>query len=66
MCCFSHFPQSKLKYSDNYSPLLTVMAMTGEVLPHAVLRVCYKIVNGAFKVIELGLKKVQYEIIINN
>jgi len=50
---------SMTKYSDNYSPLMTVMVMVGEVLPHAFLRVCYKPQNGAFKVIEMGLKGVQ-------
>jgi len=50
---------SMTKYSDNYSPLMTVMVMVGEVLPHAFLRVCYKPVDGAFKVIEMGLKGVQ-------
>jgi len=50
---------SMTKYSDNYSPLMTVMVMVGEVLPHAFLRVCYKAQDGAFKVNEIGLKGVQ-------
>jgi len=50
---------SMTKYSDNYSPLMTVMVMCGEVLPHALLRVCHKPENGTFKVIEMALKGVQ-------
>lgn len=49
---------SVTKYSDNASPVLTVMVMSGEVMPVGLLRVCHVPKDGKVKVIEFHLKRV--------